>query len=180
MSGTAINTNAATAVATPSCGASSRRPGEDTPAGDGVAAAGVAAGLLLAWQAALDGRGPAEASGGGAPAASGTVAALQAALEASGDADAARASALTALQPAAPVVVQATFRTGPGEPWQLELRRDAIAERTTLSLGAGFVPPVMASAQLPRLGARLRRQGQAVDRLEWRQDGRQDAREDAE
>jgi hypothetical protein len=182
----AINTSAAPGPATRSSSAdsrlSARRPDDDATIGDSAAAAGIAAGLLLAWQAALDGHRPATAAGAALPVPSGTEAALQAALAASGDADAAHATALAALQPVAPAPLQAEFRTAPGEQWQLELRRDAGALHPTLSVSAAFVSPVLASAQLPRLGMRLRGQGHAVDRLEWRRSRSQqdDAREDAE
>ena len=178
MSTSLVNTGSTAPSATPSCNRLSQRSGDETTAGDGAAAAGAAAGLLLAWQAALDHHLPVAVAGALLPTPSGTQVALHAALAAGGEPEGAPASSLAALQPAPAVQLQAEFRTAPGEHWQLELRRDAGPERLSLSLSAGFVPPVLATAQLPRLSQRLGQRGKAVDRLEWRHEGRE--REDAE
>lgn len=149
------------------------RSEEGAAADAGVAAMGP---LWLAWQAVLDRRVPASECGALTPAPSRTEAAVRGALEA--PCDATHATPLSLLQPAAPVALQAEFRTAPGEQWQLGVQREAGTSSFDLSLRAAFVPPAFAATQLPRLHARLRQQGQGVDRLEWRDDPRE--REGAE
>lgn len=123
--------------------------------------------MLAAWQAALQAREPAPpVSAGGLTSASLTQQAL-AGIASGHGAVGEQALPGDARAAAAPVRVEAEFRTEGGAAWQLSLHRGPQATAWNLDLATSAVPAAWAAHQLPRLERRLRLQGHGVDQLGW-------------